>query len=145
MSYAATIPLEFPCSVKTLYEALLDLSSYPKWNTGMTRISYTGPMYAGLKYETTSEVLGKINRANVVVTELIPNNTIALESHTGIIAFEAIFKLHELDPNQSSVVCNLNFTFSSVIFNLARPVVEFNAQNRIRTDLETLRSLITAA
>jgi hypothetical protein len=140
MSYAATIPVEFPFSRHRVYEALCDLGSHPRWNTGLTSISYTGTMHAGLEYVTKTNVMGKINQATVRVVELIPDEAIVLDSSTGLITFRAAFQIQELTPDSCTVICNLRFEFSKLVFNLAQSAVESLAEARIRGDLETLRS-----
>jgi hypothetical protein len=145
MSYAATIPVDFDCPRSEVYEALCDLGSYPKWNTDMTSISYTGRMHVGLQYTTSTNVLGHVNKATIEVVEMVPNEVIVLASHTGLITFRAVFQLKEITPDSCSVICNLRFKFSTLVFNLARPVVEAAAESRIHGDLETLRSLLREA
>jgi len=139
-SYTATIPVEFPHPAHVVYEALCDLGRYPQWNTGMKSISRTGRMQPGLRYTTVSDVLGRSNEAHIEVMQMIPDKAIALESSTGLIKFRAVFELAELAPNRCSVMCNLRFEFSHLIFNLAQPLVEAITENRIRGDLETLRA-----
>jgi ribosome-associated toxin RatA of RatAB toxin-antitoxin module len=142
MSYIATVPVKFHCSRHSVYEALCDLGSYPKWNSGMTSISLTERMHVGLEYFTTSDVLGQVNKAKVKVVDMIPDEAIVLESAATLITFRAAFQLKELEPKTCTVICNLRFEFSKVVFNLARPLVESMAEERIRGDLETLRDIL---
>jgi ribosome-associated toxin RatA of RatAB toxin-antitoxin module len=140
MSYSAIIPVEFPYPRPKVYEALCDLGSYPQWNSGMISISHLGRMQVGLEYTTKSSVLGKINKSTVRVVEMIPDESIVLDSLAGLIKFRATFQLRELTPGSCALTCSLKFEFSQAVFDLARPVIESIAETRIRTDLEVLRS-----
>ncbi len=145
MSYVVTIPVEFALPRQRVYDALCDLGKYPQWNSGMTHISFTGRMYAGLEYHTSTNVLGRTNRTTVKVVRLVPGKRIELASVAGLVAFHAAFELSEITSERCSVACNLKFTFSNAIFNLARPAVESITEARIRTDLETLHSLLVTS
>jgi hypothetical protein len=108
----------------------------------MVRISHTGPMKPGLVYQTTSVVMGMTNNATVEVVELKPDELIVLASKAGLVGFKGEFELTEAGPNSCTVVCRLDFVFSKAVFNLAQPVVETVAKNRIESDLETLRAIL---
>jgi ribosome-associated toxin RatA of RatAB toxin-antitoxin module len=138
-SYAATVPVKFEYPRHRVYEALCDLGHYPEWNTGMTSISTTSRMEPGLKYVTTSDVHGLVNRSEIEVVQLVPDEAIVLESKTGLITFRAVFELEEHSADSCSVICNLKFSFSNAIFKIAHSAVESMTEMRIRTDLEKLR------
>lgn len=138
-SYVTATPVVFPLARNKVYDALCDLPRYPEWNTGMKSMSATGPMTEGLEYETSTAVAGHTNHARIKVERLVPNEEIELVNNSGLIHFRAYFRLHELEPDRTEVICTLRFELMGPIFVLARPVIENMARTRIRGDLEKLR------
>ena len=138
MTYLVTIPVEFPHPRHTVYEALCDLGGYPKWTSGMKGISHLGPMYPGLIYEASTEIMGKLNVTTVEVVQLVPDKAIVLESRSGMVKFRAVYVLEAHGPQRCKVICSLKMEFDNLIFQLAQSAVGTMTENRIRADLETL-------
>ncbi len=141
-SYVTATPVEFPYAAAEVYTALCDLPRYPLWNTGMKTISATEPMRVGLEYVTTTAVAGHLNKAHIIVERLSANEEIELVSQTGLIHFRAYFRLIQLMPRRTEVICTLRFELHGSIFVLARSVIEGMARTRIRNDLERLSRLM---
>lgn len=144
MFHQAKVEVDFPFYSHSVYEALTDLGRYPKWTAGMQSVSFTGTMFEGLRYDTKTEVLGKINEAHITVLRLVADRFIVLQNSSGIVQFEATYELVERQPQHTIVSCDVHLHFSKALFNLAQPVVEAIAESRIRTDLETLRAQLSA-
>ncbi|HSX01995.1 MAG TPA: SRPBCC family protein [Candidatus Saccharimonadia bacterium] len=142
MPYVTTIPVVFPEEPAVVYAALLDLASYPLWNSGMKQISTTQPMREGLQYETETVVAGRVNRATITVVRLVPNEEIELISHGGIIVYRADYKLVATGPRQTRVTCRLKFEFRNFMLELTRSTIESMARARIGADLAALRALL---
>lgn len=143
MSYVATIPVEFPCSVREVYAAMCDLSSYPVWNNGMTAISHAGQLREGLQYEATSTLPGGLSSSSgIKVTRMVANEEIVLENFAGLIAYQVTYQFRELGARRCEVTCLLKFEFRNYVLNLARSAIEGMAEARMRGDLETLRAMI---
>lgn len=143
MPYIATIPVIFPCSRSEVYRALCDLERYPLWNSGMRSISTTERLRLGLRYKTESTVAGHVNVSELEVMKLVPNETIELASKSGLIAYDAVFKISERGPDLCEVICTLKFEFRHFMLDVARPAIETMAQARVRGDLETLRAMLS--
>jgi hypothetical protein len=142
-TYSTTIELIFPCRVSTVYAGLIDLSTHSKWNSEMRSISRSDLMQIGMEYKTVSEVTGLITIvADIKVENLIPNKLIELSNQSGAVTFTAVYIFHELKNHQTEVVCRLEFRFNSSILDLARPVIEGMAKDRILQNLERLRLLL---
>lgn len=138
-----TIPVEFAHSRERVFEALCDLRMYPLWNSGMKQVSEPGPLSQGLRFKTESLVAGgRINLAEVEVTQLVPSERIELVSHSGVVAYRAVFELKTKAPEITEVICSLRFEFNNFVLDLARPVIEAMAAARIRGDLEALRAML---
>lgn len=142
MNYETSVTVNFDCARQVVYSALCYLGRYPEWNQGMIFVSHTGPMYAGLKYQTRSRVLGQINAADIEVVNLVPNELIHLKNESGLIGFNAVFLLGDTDGGRSKVTCRLTFNFHKAVLNLAQPAIEGMAQDRIRRDLESLAVIL---
>lgn len=143
MSYIATIPVVFSLPRSQVYAALCDLALYPLWNSGMKSARPAQTMAVGLTFTTETLVAGRVNTANVVVTKLIENETIELRSTSGLVSYDAVFILKEVDAKTCEVICSLRFELRNFMLDMARPVIEAMAQARIRGDLETLRAMLT--
>jgi ornithine decarboxylase len=132
----------FIYSADEVYEALCDVSLYPQWNRGMQSVSYAGRLKPGLEYQTVTEVMnGQTNVASILVVALEPDRKIVLNSQTGLIMFDAAFNLQPVTDTSCTVTCSLHLEFSRKIVNLARPMIEAMAEERVRGDLETLKRL----
>ena len=142
MTYKTSVEVNFECDRQAAYDALCYLGRYPEWNQGMIYISHTGPMYAGLKYQTRSRVLGQTNAAEVVVVNLVPGELVHLKSDSGLITFNAVFLLADREGGGSTVTCRLAFEFHQAVLNLARGVIEDMANDRLRRDLTKLSGIL---
>jgi Polyketide cyclase / dehydrase and lipid transport len=139
MSYLASVSVEFPQPSRVVYDALCALGHYPEWSAGMSSISYQGRMHPGLTYQTTVDVLGKENQSTIKVLDMVPDQAIVLQSIGGLIKFVAEFNIQTTPAKGCTVTCRVHLEFSRALFNLAQPLAEAIAENRIRNDLETLR------
>lgn len=144
-SYVTATPIVFPLPPDAVYDALIDLPSYPKWNHGMQYISAEGPMAEGLRYTTRTKVPGHLNEAHVLVEHLVPGREIELVSDSGVVPFRAFFRLIDQGADGTEVICTLRFELNGLVLGLARPAIEAMARQRMREDLTTLRQLITAS
>jgi len=108
----------------------------------MIYISHTGPMFPGLKFETRTRVLGQINAAEVEVVNLIANTVIKLRSNTGLISYDATYRLRDKDGGGSVVTCDLVFEFNNVVLDQARGAIEDMARDRLERDLRKLAEIL---
>ena len=108
----------------------------------MLSISSSDMLTEGMKFKTESTAAGRVNKSEVLVTRLIPDQEIELVSETGLITYRAVFKLGPVEPNSTEVLCVLKFEFNNFVLKMARPVLESMAQARVKGDLEALRALL---
>jgi hypothetical protein len=99
-------------------------------------------MRPGLRYTTETHILGRINRSEVEVREMIPDRLIVTQSRAGLVEFTAEYHLEEKENGHCRLNLYIHMSFSPAIFNLARPVVEGVAEARIRSCLEKLSSML---
>ena len=144
MSYITTVSVYFLHPRSEVYAALCDLGKYSLWNSGMTDVSYPGVMYEGLRYQTKTVVAGRTNEADIEVVRLVPDKEIELNSEAGLIAFRAMYILHDTTDKSCEITCSLRFEFNKLVLYLARPAIEAMAQARLRGDLETLAAMLQA-
>lgn len=142
MAYQVTIPVDFACSPRTVYEALADIGRYPEWVSNMRSVSHNGAMHPGLHYVTVTEVLGRTNRTEAVVKKMVQDRLITVQSRAGLVNFTAEYHLAETANSHCRLTLHIQMSFSPAIFNLARPVVEAVAESRIRGELENLRTVL---
>ncbi|HEY2004726.1 MAG TPA: SRPBCC family protein [Candidatus Saccharimonadia bacterium] len=140
--YEASVSVDFECSREVVYGILSNLGRYPEWNHGMIYISHTGPMYAGLKFETRTRVLGQINAADVEVVHLVPPALIRLQSKTGLVSYNAVYRLKDRANGGSMVTCDLKFEFSKAVLSLAHEAIEGMARDRLENDLLKLAKIL---
>lgn len=95
-------------------------------------------METGMQYETRTNVAGHVNEAHILVVRLLPHKEITLRSAAGIIHFDATFELKDDPDGGSTVTCELAFRFRNFVMDLARPILEGMARDRMKHDLQTL-------
>lgn len=142
MSYLTEVTVEFCGARERVYEAFCQLERHPEWNSDMTWVSDEGRMREGLVYETRSHTAGRRDMSKVEVIRMVPNERIELQSIAGIIAFTATFVFTSMPTGGCAVTCHLSFDFRGWIMDLARPIIELMARDRVRGNLENLARIM---
>ena len=144
MNYGISVSTIFDIDSKSVFDALCFLDDFPLWHSGMISVSKKGFLKENMLYSTQTVVLGEMNLASVEVTRYEPNSTLELVNNSGIVKYHQLYKLISESPNQTEVVCMMQFDLKTISSNLARPVIENMAETRLQGDMETLRSLLVA-
>jgi ribosome-associated toxin RatA of RatAB toxin-antitoxin module len=145
MSYHITIPVDFENPPAAVYDAIADLGRWPEWMENLQSVSTTTPMHAGLRFSTVTQVLGRTNRSEILVRQMVPHQLIVLQSQAGLFDFLNEYHFAELAPSRCRLTLQLNMNFSQAVFNLSRPVAEATAEAKIRGHLEKLSSQMASA
>lgn len=144
MHYGVSVSTHFNLDPKTVFEALTFLDNFSLWHSGMIAVSKKGYLKENMLYSTETVILGEINKASVEVIRYEPNTTLELLNHSGIVKYHQLYKLISESPNETEVICMMQFDLNTIASDLARPVIENMAETRVRGDMETLRSLLVA-
>lgn len=144
MSYSITNSTIFPHPPGVVFAGLCRLDDYHLWHSGMIAISKTGMMIENMLFETETIINGQSVKANVEVVRLVPNIQMELLNRSGGITYRALWRLLSERPNETELICMLQFEFNSFTLDLARPVIESMAEIRLKARMETLRTLLSS-
>jgi uncharacterized protein YndB with AHSA1/START domain len=142
MTYILTVPVHCGCPRSRVYGALVNLKTHPLWNSGMTRISDDGVMYEGMHYEVETAVMGQTSRHDVEVVRLVPDKLVGLFNDSGMVRFQLEYRLADAPDGGTDVTCSFNFQLHNFVLNLGRAAIEEMAETRMRSDLETLCTIL---
>jgi uncharacterized membrane protein len=127
--------------IKEVFGFVSQLDKGPLWQSGLLSVKVTGTGGSGSRVTTVNQNLGRRFESQSEITQFIPPQLITFRSSNGPIQFEVRYHLEEVGPNQTKFTSR-NELDLGVLFNLARPLIEEVAGNKIRTDLISLKELL---
>ena len=142
MTYSISISILFDLPRVKVYEALNFLDNYPLWNQNILCVSKSGRLVENMIIEMESMVGDKLVSSNLEIIKLIPNESIEMINNSGVISYRIIYQLLDMAPNESELICMVQFAFRNFSMDLARPGIEAMAGQRIRTNLTNLKVLL---
>lgn len=124
-----------------VFEYITDTRSHPLWNAGLIKISTQDILQQGMIYETDNHQLGQNFKAHNVVTSLVPGKEVTITNSTGLLHYEVTYRVQSVGAG-AVIACTCTIKSSLSMFNLAAPVLEVLAKNKLRGDLKSLKALV---
>lgn len=144
MPFSISISTLFNIPVERVFQALTFLDEYPLWNSGVIRVSKSGYLVENMLIEMESVVGGEVVVSNLEIVSMVANKSIEIVNNSGVVSYRLMYQLLSHSPDVTELVCVLQFTFKKFSMDIARPAIEAMAENRIRSNLESLKILLNA-
>ena len=95
-------------------------------------------MKTGMRYETTSLVLGvKVHGTNIV-TKCLPNRRLEFRNVSGVLHWQVAYELRQ-QANRVTVQCTTEVSSQSKQFAFTKPVLKLLAKRELQTDMQALK------
>ncbi|MDB5175165.1 MAG: Polyketide cyclase / dehydrase and lipid transport [Candidatus Saccharibacteria bacterium] len=122
-----------------VFKYLTDLKYMHLWNPQVKEVSSKKVLELHSTYQTVSQVLGVVIKANNSVTKYSNDQELQIENTTGTVNYVANFKLTPTDNGTTLLICNTTVSSESKAFAFTAPVLKLLARRELQSDLQALK------
>lgn len=130
--------ISIEASPAEIFTYLTNLKYHFLWNPHLRSVKPITILKLGVKYNSSSWLLGvKVHGTNVV-TKLTPNKEIELKNSTGALSYLVNYQLR-VDQKRTFVFCRTIVASDSQAFAFTTPLLKLLARRELQSDLQALK------